>query len=55
VNHLISTSLANPFDAYPKIESFKTAMPLSAGTVDEIVAPIGSGGIGEVYRARDTA
>ncbi len=30
-------------------------MPLSAGTkLFEIVAPIGKGGMGEVYRARDT-
>jgi eukaryotic-like serine/threonine-protein kinase len=32
-------------------------MPLAVGTrlgSDEIVAPIGAGGMGEVYRARDT-
>lgn len=35
----------------------RSCMPLSAGTTFgnyEIVAPFGAGGIGEVYRARDT-
>ena len=29
-------------------------MPLEAGAPHEIVAPIGAGGMGEVYQARDT-